>query len=130
MQSLIGGIQSNLVVGEITFRVKPNYFVSINDKGIKKQYCLKNSHTKMPTVQVPILLGSSSKQEEQKMLRFVQMNIDSDTIFFSYNQNKIKYCYIEIIFEFLGCKPYSFHALIDTEATTSVCQPNALPAEF
>ena len=81
------------------------------------------------TVQFSVLPGSR-KLEEQKSIRFEQMEFDPETIFFSYNQNKRRYCYIEITFEFLGYKPYSLHALIDTGATSSVCQPNAIPKEL
>ncbi len=41
IQSLIGGIQSNLISGEIMFRVKPIYFVSMQDKGIQNIIVLR-----------------------------------------------------------------------------------------
>ena len=34
LQSIIGGIQSNLVNGTVWFNIKPNYFISITDRNI------------------------------------------------------------------------------------------------
>ena len=35
LQSIIGGIQSNLVNGTVWFKIKPNYFISITDRNIE-----------------------------------------------------------------------------------------------